>query len=95
MMHLTSVALAGAVFAKKRMKRRRRNLQRDGIERSELAETLGHVARFDAERIGVDGKDPDHEIASMNFSELETEPNTPPCILIIAMFIITRSTYCY
>ncbi len=40
---------AGAVLAKQRVKRAGPDLQRNLIERGELAETLGDIERFDAE----------------------------------------------
>ena len=42
---------AGAVLAKERVERARPDFQRNLIERRELAEALGHVDRFDAERL--------------------------------------------
>ena len=87
---------AGAVLAEQRMERARPHLQRHLIERGELAEALGHVERFDAERLlrggrrrQAAGRDERrhlaHAMASMNFAESDTAPNTPPCILIILM----------
>ena len=85
---------AGAVLAKKRMEGARPHFQRHLIERGELAETLDDVERFDAERLlrrsrrrqaaGWDERRHlAHAMASMNFAESDTVPNTPPCILII------------
>src|SRR5262245_52947481 len=75
------------------MERARRHLQRDILERGELAEALGHRDHFDAERALGHGRrravrdllgDLDcHAIASISAGEVATAPNTPPCILII------------
>ena len=60
--------LAGAVLAEERVERPGLDLQRDLIERDELAEALGHVDRFDAECCGRGRLA--HEIASMSFVEV-------------------------
>ena len=77
-------ALAGAVFAEQGMKRAGRNLQRHVVERGEIAEALAHGDRLDAKRHRLCGLLA-HAIAAINAFELETVPNTPPCILIILM----------
>ena len=46
-------------------------------------ELLGHSDRCDSEHRRTNWQNLDHEMAATNFSELDTEPNTPPCILII------------
>ena len=87
---------AGAVLAKERMERAGPHLQRHLIERGELAEAFDDIERFDAERLlrgsrrrQAAGRDERrhlaHAMASMNFAESDTVPNTPPCILIILM----------
>lgn len=77
------------------MERSARHLERDVIERGELAEALGHRNNLDAERVighrrrwtvgdllgDLDG----HAMVSSSAGELDTAPNTPPCILIILM----------
>ena len=89
-------ALAGAVFAEQRMERAGPHLQRHLVERRELAEAFDDVERFDAERLLRGGRRRQaagrnerrhlaHAMASMNFAEFDTVPNTPPCILIILM----------
>src|SRR3977135_3818554 len=88
-------ALAGAVLAEERMERSGRHLQRHLVEGGELAETLGHRHRLDADRAlghrrrrqmeGVLGDLDGHAMVSISAPEFEPAPNTPPCILIILM----------
>ena len=89
---------AGAVLAEQRVERAGPDLQRNLVERGELAEALGHVDRFDAEgflhAVGDGSRRADqrghlaHAMASMNFAESDTAPNTPPCILTILMRVV-------
>src|SRR6478609_3880791 len=64
------------------MERTGGDLDRDIVERRELAEALGHADRFDPERC-LPVRRCTHASASTNSLELATAPNTPPCILII------------
>src|SRR6478735_10323567 len=76
--------LAGAVLAEQRMERTRPHFQRDIVQRQEIPETHGHGESVDAEGARWRWRfADDHEIAPMKASEVETAPNTPPCILII------------
>ena len=86
-------ALAGAVLAEQGVEAAGRHLQRHLVERGELAEALGHRDRLDRERpirnerqpaVGdLPGDRDRHGSAPMKAAELDTAPNTPPCILII------------
>ena len=66
------------------MERARSYLQLDIVKRQEVAEAHGHGYGIDAESADKRRRlADDHEIAPMKASEVETAPNTPPCILII------------
>ncbi len=83
---------AGAVLAEQRMNRSGLDLDRDVFERDQRAENLGHPDGFAATARASAGADAcgslnggseAHGRFSKKLFELDTEPNTPPCILII------------
>ncbi len=76
-------ALARAILAEEGMEAARCHPDRDIVERGEAAEALRHADGFDAEGLRFEERRGGHATDWISASELETEPKTPPCILII------------
>ncbi len=82
---------AGAVLAEQRVNRSGGDINRDVFERDQRAENLGHAdglqgrcAHRGRGRLRLlNGGSEAHGRFSKKLFELDTEPNTPPCILII------------
>ena len=84
MMHFTSVLLPAPFSPSRAWNEPGRTFQLDLIEGGEIAEAHGHCDGIHAERAARQGRlADDHDKAPISAVEVETAPNTPPCILII------------